>query len=175
MNLAWSVPDNARLIPFLFRVTLTLNEALNIKREIRRNTNWFQEKMLNFQIYTTFNAAEYKAVVTYTHRGFREILSQKEKLNLSCRTEKKVFLLALNHYRLYNRATEEWKKENKTKQKKQQQKTHSIHDNKQRFESKEPKYILSSPRTVASVEKRFVISLVDRDILVRSDPFYLVF
>ena len=117
MNLAWSVPDNARLIPFLFRVTLTLNEALNIKREIRRNTNWFQEKMLNFQIYTTFNAAKYKAVVTYTHRGFREILSQKEKLNLSCRTEKKVFLLALNHYRLYNRATEEWKKENKTKQK----------------------------------------------------------
>ena len=65
------------------------------------------------------------------------------------------------------------RKQNKTK--KQQQKTHSIHDNKQRFESKEPKYILSSPRTVASVEKRFVISLVDRDILVRSDPFYLFF
>ena len=35
-----------------------------------------------------------------------------------------------------------------------------------------PKYIRSSSRTVASVEKRILISPVDEDILVRSDSFY---
>ena len=133
--------------------------------------------MLNFQIYTTFAAAKYTRQWSHTHTEDSEKFYPRRKNKIFLAGQRKIFLLTLNHFRLYNRTIGECKKKKKNNKEKKHTHTHTpymIINNVSKIRNRS-KYILSSPRTVASVEKRFVISLVDRDILVRSNPFYSFF